>query len=171
MNMPEDKKAQNDNETTEPDNQPKQSNLESRKLDEITQDKEEYLNRLKYLQAEFDNYRKYVEKTQKHAQDTANEALVIDLLPVLDDFEAALENIKDIKTKEGIQILFSNFLKTLEKHGLREIRIGENFDPYYHEAVLQEESEKSEGIILQELQKGYMLNSKVIRHTKVKVSR
>ncbi len=132
---------------------------------------DEYLNRLKYLQAEFENYKKYIEKTQKQMQETASEALVKDMLPVLDDFEATLKNIKNVETKEGIQMVFNNLLKALEKHGLREIPVGECLDPYYHEAVLQGESESGEGAILEILQKGYMLNSKVIRHTKVKVSR
>ncbi len=130
---------------------------------------EERLNQLKYLQADFDNYRKRFDKEKRNIIKLANENLIKELLVILDDFERALQ--QNVVDKEGLRLLYKNFLKILENHGLKKIdAIGEKFDPYYHEAVLREKSNKDDNVILEELQKGYMLNSKVIRHSKVKVA-
>ena len=133
---------------------------------------EEYLTRLKYLQAEFDNYRKFSEKEKREFEKFANEGLVKDLLSYLDEFEEAINSLQEGKLKGGFIILQSNLLKTLQKHGLEKIEAaGKKLDPYLHEVILAQESDKEEGIILQELQKGYRLNGKVLRHSKVVVSK
>ncbi|MGQ9788708.1 MAG: nucleotide exchange factor GrpE [Candidatus Hadarchaeaceae archaeon] len=142
-----------------------------REMEEKARLAEERLNQLKYLQADFDNYRKSLDREKEQIIELANECLIRDLLVVLDDFERALQSMEEGKEKEGLLMLYKNFFKILEQHGLRPIEArGKKFDPYYHEAVLREESDQEEGTIIDELQKGYMLKSKVIRHSKVKVA-
>jgi molecular chaperone GrpE len=133
---------------------------------------EEVQSRLRYLQAEFDNYRKYVEKDKRDSVKLANEPLMKDLLVVLDEFDKAIEVINDKDTREGVELLYKNFLKVMQKHGLEGIDcLGKKFDPYLNEVVLAQDSDKEEGTVLNEVQKGYRLNSKVIRYSKVVVSK
>lgn len=125
------------------------------------------LTQLKYLQADFDNLKKQCDKEKSECVKFANEELIRELLHVLDSFDQALE----IDKNEGIKQLYQQFFSILEKNGLKKIdAIGKTFDPYYHEALIQEKSVYPEGTILEELQKGYLLNSKVIRSSKVKIS-
>lgn len=132
---------------------------------------EEHLNRLKYLQADFDNYRKNFEKEKEHIIALANEGLIKEFLAIIDDFEIALKAIENEKNRQGIELIHKNFSKILEKHGLKKIdAVGKKFDPFLHEVLLKEKSGKEEGTILEELQKGYLLKSKVIRPTKVKIA-
>jgi len=148
-----------------------QMNELKKQLDEKTKLAEERLNQLKYLQADFDNYRKNFEREKEAIIELANENLIKDLLIVLDDFERALKSVENERNKEGLAMLHKNFLKILERHGLKQIEaLGKKFDPYYHEAFLKEKSDKEDGTVLEELQKGYMLKSKVIRHSKVKIA-
>ena len=131
---------------------------------------EELESRLKYLQADFENYRKNLDKEKAEFEKSANESLVRELLAVIDDFERVLQNAKE--DKPGLEMVFRNFTGILEKKGLKKIEaLGKPFDPYYHEAMISEKSDRPEGTILEELQNGYMLNSKVIRHSKVKVAK
>ena len=94
------------------------------------------------------------------------------ILPTLDTFEIALKNTSDKeKFVKGIEMVYAQLFSLLEAEGLKKIEAdGKKFDPYLHEVMLKEKSDKDEDIILEELQKGYMLNDKVLRHTKVKVS-
>jgi molecular chaperone GrpE len=129
------------------------------------------------LQAEFENYKKQLDKEKEEFMLNANESLIKDLLIVLDDFERAIKEIKkhrggDKKLIDGFELIYKNFFKILEQRGLKRIdALGKKFDPYYHEALLQAHSEEEEGTILEEFQKGYLLNNKVIRHSKVKISK
>lgn len=142
-----------------------------KELEEKIKLAEERLNQLKYLQADFDNYRKNFEKEKEKIIEFANENLIKELLVVVDDFERALKLIKNEKNKEGLIIIHKNFFKILENHGLKKIEaLGKKFDPYYHEALLKEKSDKEDGIILEEIQPGYIFKSKVIKHSKVKVA-
>ena len=133
------------------------------------QESEKYIR----LMAEFQNFKKRAakEKTDIHAY--ANEKLMNELLPVLDNFERALET----KTEEvesyakGMELIFSQMKTALENHGLKEIEaLGETFDPNKHNAVMTEESEEYEsGKVCKVLQKGYELNGRVIRPAMVAV--
>ena len=91
---------------------------------------------------------------------------------MLDTFEIAFKNTNDKeKFVEGMKMIYGIFHSTLEEEGLKPIKAeGEKFDPYKHEVLLKEESDKPEGTILEEFQKGYMLNDKVLRFSKVKIS-
>lgn len=128
---------------------------------------EQRLEQLKYLQADFDNYRKKFDREREDIVKFANESLVKDLLPILDDFEAALKTDKS----KGLSALFSKILKVLESSGLHSIdALGKEFDPHLHEAILRAKSPAHEGTIIDELRKGYSLKGKVIRPSGVKVS-
>lgn len=124
------------------------------------------------LMADFQNYKKRVEKEKKDLYSYANEKLVTELLAVLDNFERALshEDSGD-GFKEGMEMIFKQLTDVLEKSGLAEIAaLGEDFDPNFHNAVMTEETEEYEsGKVSGVLQKGYTLNGKVIRPSMVKV--
>ncbi len=133
---------------------------------------EERLNQLKYLQADFDNYRKKFDKEKEQIIRLANENLIRELIVILDDFEASLKSIEDEKNKEGSLMLRKKFFEILEKHGLKEIEsIGEKFDPNFHEVLCKEVSGYDEDKIIDEIQKGYCIGPKVIRTSKVKISK
>jgi len=162
--------SQSNQKLTKKQLQEKIENLE-KELNEKTKLAEERLNQLKYLQADFDNYRKNFEKEKEKIIELANENLIKELIIILDDFEIALQSIENEKNKEGLSLLHKKFFKILESHGLKRIEtLGKKFDPYYHEVIKKEKSDKEDGIILEEIQPGYMLKSKVIRHSKVKVA-
>ena len=124
------------------------------------------------LMADFQNYKKRVEKEKKDLYSYANEKLATDLLEVVDNFERALshEDAGD-GFKEGMEMIFKQLNGVLEKHGLAEIpALGEEFDPNFHNAVMTEETDEYEsGKVSGVLQKGYTLNGKVIRPSMVKV--
>ncbi len=145
-----------------------------RKTEKKKTESDELQTHLIRLQADFENYQKHVAREQEKFVKTANRNLMKDLLDVIDSLEKAIQSIKekDRETAEGLEMIYQNLINTLGKHGLKPIQAqGEKFDPYLHEIMLQEESDKEEGTILEELQKGYMLNSTVLRHTKVKVAK
>lgn len=127
---------------------------------------------LQRLQAEFENYKKRIEKEKAEFVKYAKAELIQRLLPTLDTFEIALKSTKDNeKFVKGMEMVYAQFVSTLQSEGLKPIEaIGKKFDPYLHEVMLKEKSDKDEGIVLEELQKGYMLNDKVLRHSKVKIS-
>ena len=136
---------------------------------------EDYLSRLRYLQADFDNYQKRMLKQSEDIVKYAAEKLIVRLLDIFDDLERAINVGKEIQDKEsllhGINLIFQEFNKILEKEGLRKIEcIGMNFNPNEHEAVEKIESEKyPDNIIFEECRKGYTLRGKVIRPSTVKV--
>ena len=154
--------------------------MKDKKADEKPENKDklalelaDYKEHLQRLQAEFDNYRKRIEKEKSEYCKFANHELMLKLLSILDSFELALKNTeKKEDFIKGIEMIYSQFYSLLEKEGLNKIdALNKKFDPNYHEVLLIENLDKEEGIVLEELQKGYMLNEKVIRHTKVKISK
>ena len=140
--------------------------------DEKTQKIEELTDTLKRLQAEFENYKKWNSKEKTEFIRYAHADMISQLLPVLDSFEIALKSTSDKeKFIEGMKMIYAQFHSILESGGLKPIKAtGEKFDPYMHEVLMKEESDKPEDTILEEFQKGYMLNDRVLRHSKVKVS-
>lgn len=127
---------------------------------------------LQRLQAEFENYKKRAEKERQEFSNYAKADLIAKLLPLLDTFEIALKSTKDHeKFAKGMEMVFAQFFSALEAEGLRPIEAqGKKFDPYYHEVLLKQKSDKEDGIVLEELQKGYMFKDRVLRYSKVKVS-
>ena len=127
---------------------------------------------IKRIQAEFENYKKRVECDHEDFKKYASSEVIKDILPVLDNFELALQNCKDQEQFiKGMELVYSSLLQTLEDKGLQKIKTEGKFDPHLHEALLTEESDKPSGTILQELQKGFTINDRVIRHAKVKLAR
>ncbi|MFH1521722.1 MAG: nucleotide exchange factor GrpE [archaeon] len=127
---------------------------------------DECFEQMQRLQAEFENFRKRTEKERQAIFLNANEDLIVKLLGILDNFELALKHIDD----KGINMIYSELYTILENEGLKPIKAEGKFDPRIHEALIQEEGEEDEKII-EEFQKGYMLNDKVIRHSKVKITK
>jgi molecular chaperone GrpE len=126
------------------------------------------------LAADFDNYRKRVAREHAELTARANERLVNELLPVLDDLERALEAAsehEEAKLEEGVQLVHRSLAALLERHGLTEIATEGAFDPHVHEALLAQPAEGAEeGSVLQVLQKGYRLGDKVLRPARVIVA-
>ena len=144
--------------------------LKSR-LEEQTRLAEERLNQLKYLQADFDNFRRWSAKEKDVITSLANEKLVSDLLVILDDFERALPALEQEKNREGIEMIYKKLVKILSEYGLNPIEcLGKKFDPRYHEVLCTEKCSKEQNTILEDFGKGYQLKSKVIRPSKVKIA-
>jgi molecular chaperone GrpE len=121
--------------------------------------------------ADFDNYRKCVERDREQYVSSANEALVRNLLVIVDELGQAARSAADARDREGIEMLHKKLCRILGDAGLREIEcLGKEFDPYLHEALCQEESDAESGTILEEFQKGYTFKSRVIRSSKVKIA-
>lgn len=137
---------------------------------------EELTDTLKRLQAEFENYKKRQDKENSQLMKNANADLIQEMLPVLDSFELAIKNSngnEEIeKFKKGLEMIYAQFFGILQDQGLRIIDIkNKKFDPYKHEVLLVKESDKEDDVILEEFQKGYMLNEIVLRHSKVMISK
>ena len=133
---------------------------------------EELTDSLKRLAAEFENYKKRVDKERIEFVKYAHAEVIARILPVLDSFELALKNTTNTeKLIEGVKMIYAQLYSVLEAEGLKPIKAtGEKFDPYKHEVLMKEESDKPEGTVLEEFQKGYILNDKVLRFSKVKIS-
>lgn len=138
---------------------------------------EEEKDRFLRLHAEFDNFRKRTLKEREEFIKYANEKLILELIDVYEGLERGLENAKKTddrdKLIEGMELIYTQFKSVLEKNGLVPIKAqGEKFDPYKHEAMMQTLTDEYEdGTILEELARGYMLNNRVIRYSKVRVSK
>ena len=131
------------------------------------QNEEDYKSKYMYLLAEVDNYKKSKEKELVEYIKYSNERLIIDLLKVLDDFESVLKQDKD----EKVQALYKALISVLSHYGLEQMEVlGRDFSSDIAEAVATEESKEEKGKIIEEVQKGYKLNGKIIRYPKVKIS-
>ncbi len=134
----------------------------------------EYLAHWQRVQADFINYKRRTEAERQEFNSFANANLILAILPVLDDMERAInaipEEFTDHDWVEGVRLVERKFKTVLEGHGVKPIlSLGMAFDPNYHEAMRQDKGE--EGVIIEELQKGYTLNDKLLRPAKVVVGR
>jgi molecular chaperone GrpE len=132
---------------------------------------EEYQERILRMQADFDNYKKRNEKELQEYVNYANEGLIIKIIEAYEDLQRALNSRKSDDLQEGVELIYQKLTKILEEEGLEEIPCeGENFDPFRHEALMAEDHDEYEnGKVIEELGRGYTLNSKVIKYSKVKV--
>ncbi|MDP2905419.1 MAG: nucleotide exchange factor GrpE [Candidatus Omnitrophota bacterium] len=129
------------------------------------------------LQADFENTRKRMEKERQDFVKFANEGIILELLNILDDLERAV-NLAETKHEDlpaflkGVEMIMAHLYETLKAHGVTAIKaLDGKFDPHYHEALMQvEDKSKPEHTVAEELQKGYLLNDRVIRTAKVKVT-
>jgi molecular chaperone GrpE len=136
-------------------------------------ERDEHLNDLKRVAAEFENYRKRVLRDQESLVARAHERLVKELLPVLDDLERALaaaEEHEEAKLEEGVRLVHRELAAALEREGLAEIETNGVFDPHVHEALLSQPSDAEEGSVLEVAQKGYRLGDRVLRPARVVVA-
>ncbi|QPQ29963.1 nucleotide exchange factor GrpE [Lysinibacillus sp. JNUCC 51] len=128
------------------------------------------------LRADFDNMRRRNQLDREAAEKFRSQSLLSDLLPVIDNFERALQveasSEETASIVKGIEMVYRSLIEATEKEGLQVIKAeGEQFDPNVHQAVMQEQdSEKETGVVLRELQKGYMLKDRVLRPTMVSVN-
>jgi molecular chaperone GrpE len=143
------------------------------RLEALAAERDEYLNDLKRVAAEFENYRKRAARDQAGLALRANERLVKELLPVLDDLGRALqaaEEHEEAKLEEGVRLVYRQLSELLRKEGLAEIETDGKFDPHVHEALLTQPSEAPEGSVIDVVQKGYLLGDRVLRPARVVVA-
>jgi molecular chaperone GrpE len=157
---------------TEAEKTPVEHGLEE-KLAALEAERDEHLNDLKRVAAEFENYRKRVARDQESLVARAHERLVKELLPVLDDLERALaaaEEHEEGKLEEGVRLVHRELAAALAHEGLAEIDTNGHFDPHVHEALLSQPSSAEEGSVIEVVQKGYRLGDRVLRPARVVVA-
>jgi molecular chaperone GrpE len=141
---------------------------------ELERERDEYLDSLRRLKAEFDNFRKRTARESAAQSARASEALVKDLLPVLDDLERALvaaEEHEEAQLEEGVRLVHRALADVLTRAGLAEIETDGAFDPHVHEALLTQPAADAEpGSVVEVLQKGYRLGDRVLRPARVVVA-
>ncbi len=138
-----------------------------------TRERDEYLDALQRLKAEFDNYRKRVARDQQELAARAHERLVKELVPVLDDLERALEAAaqhEEAKLEDGVRLVHRSLADLLAREGLAQVSTDGRFDPHSQEALLSQSSDQEEGTVIQVLQKGYLLGDRVLRPARVVIS-
>jgi molecular chaperone GrpE len=151
---------------------PVENGLEE-KLAALEAERDEYLNDLKRVAAEFENYRKRAVRDQESLVERAHERLVKELLPVLDDLERALaaaEDHEEATLEEGVRLVHRELAAALAHEGLAEIETNGHFDPHVHEALLSQPSSEEEGSVIEVVQKGYRLGDRVLRPARVVVA-
>ena len=132
---------------------------------------EKYLDMARRLQADFDNYRKRTERDNAEFRKFACSSIIIDLLTVVDDLDRALGYVdEETDFVVGIRGVRANLMKILESNGLKEIPADGDFNPEYHEALCVVEGDEDDKVA-EVFQKGYTLNGKVLRYSKVKVTK
>jgi molecular chaperone GrpE len=145
-------------------------------MEELQKQVDQYKDLLLRKAAEFDNYKRRIESETTNILKYATESLVEDLLPVLDDFERSLKHRKENKDNDalvkGIELIYQKLAKVIEGRGVKPFdTVGKEFNVEYHDALMQiPRSDVPYHTILEEVEKGYTLNDKVIRHAKVVVS-
>ena len=159
--------------TDEPITEQEEESPDVDELGALQAERDELFDRLQRLAAEFDNFRKRAAREQGDLLGRANERLVKELLPILDDLGRALdaaEEHQEAQLEEGVRLVHRSLASLLEHEGLAEIETGGKFDPHVHEALLAQPSELEEGAILEVIQKGYRLGDRVLRPARVVVS-
>ena len=128
------------------------------------------------IKADFDNSRKRLERDKQEAIKYANERLLAEVLPIMDNLDRAVTSISEghdpEKVKQGLRIAQEELHRVLESHGVEVIQaVGNEFDPRFHEAVATVEADKDkEGFVVEEVQRGYLLNGRLIRPSRVKIA-
>ncbi|MFO7572327.1 MAG: nucleotide exchange factor GrpE [Gaiellaceae bacterium] len=148
--------------------------VEVDELARVTAERDEYLDLLQRVQADFENYRKRAAREQERLVAHAHERIVRDLLPVLDDLERALdaaERHEEAALVEGVELVEQALRAALAREGLVEIETDGAFDPHVHEAMLTQEREGVDaGCVLEVVQRGYRLGDRVVRPARVIVA-
>ena len=142
-------------------------------LEKASADAQRYLANWQRAEADFSNYKRRMEQERGEAHRMANAALIINVLPVLDDLERALDAAakhEEVELEEGVRLVHRELSHVLAQEGLVAIESDGRFDPHEHEALLTQPSEAEEGAIIQVLQKGYRLGDRVLRPARVVLS-
>ena len=142
-------------------------------LDALKQERDELVDTVQRVKAEFDNFRKRSARDYDALVTRAGERLVKELLPVLDDLARALEaaeHHEEAKLEEGVRLVHRQLVDLLAKEGLEEIPTEGAFDPHVHEALLSQPSDAESGSVIEVLQKGYRLGDRVLRPARVIVA-
>lgn len=145
-------------------------------LDKLRAELEEQQQRLLRVQADYDNFRRRTVKEKEDLAKYASAKLISELLPVIDNFERALGTVSDneevVAYSKGVEMIIRQFENVLQAEGLKKMEaVGEVFNPEFHQAIMQVESDEYEdGIVVEEVQSGYLLKDKVLRPAMVKVS-
>jgi len=130
-------------------------------------------DRLLRVAADFENYKKRVARERNEYVAHANERLLKELLPILDDLERALDAVgqhEEATVEEGVRLVHRSLASLLERNGVREIATEGKFDPHVHEALLSQPSEAEEGSVIDVVQKGYTLGDRVVRPARVVIA-
>lgn len=143
-------------------------------LAQLEEERARLAQQLLRLKADFENYRRRMQRQLEGIRLAANEELIKDLLPVLDNFERAMQAKREEQAEDpffqGMEMVFRGLQEALANHGLQPIEaVGQPFDPNLHEAVAMEGTGGEELSVLAQVQTGYLLHDKVLRHTKVLV--
>jgi molecular chaperone GrpE len=144
---------------------------------EIQRQRDDYYDLLLRKSAEFDNYRKRVDRDRQTLADSAASSIIEELLPLLDDLERALKTDSSPEGadayRRGVELIQRQLSETLRKRGVRPVEaLGADFDPHYHQAVAHEAAEgRREGEIIEEFRRGYMLGDRLLRPSMVKVAK
>jgi len=145
-------------------------------LDEAKKEALENYDRYLRISAEYDNYKKRAQKDRTDLLNYGNERLIKELLPIIDSMERALNHVsnsEDIDAfVEGLKLIYEQLLVSLKKHGVESIEsLGQEFDPNFHEAMMKVESDKfDDNKVVEEFEKGYLLNGRLLRPSKVSIA-
>lgn len=144
-------------------------------LEEEKRRSEDYLNRLKYMQADFENFRKRIDRHIDEIKRQSSERIVLGLLDVVDELEMAIKNAKSAGSLEalinGVEMTLKKLNKVLAGEGVSQIEcIGKPFDPSFHEVACVVDGD-SDGLVVEEVRRGYMMGGRVIRPSVVKISK
>ncbi|MFO7887993.1 MAG: nucleotide exchange factor GrpE [Eubacteriales bacterium] len=169
----EDNKELNEKEDSEEKNKQQEDQNLGKEPEENEKKIKEINNKLLRLQADFLNYKTRTEKEKVKYYNDAIEDLVCEMLPIMDNFERAMENLdSDENLLQGVEMILNQLKNLLKKYGVEEIdALGKKFDPNLHHGVSTEECEKEEDIVIEVFQKGYKLKNKIIRPSMVKISK
>lgn len=134
---------------------------------------EDLIATLKRLQADFENYKKRVEKDREQMCADAYKGIITQLLPLIDTFDLAIKNKNNVEEYiKGTELIYAELMCILENVGVQPIAtVGETFDPHQHQALVKVDSDKAPNTIIEELQKGYMLKNNILRFAKVTVAK
>lgn len=172
-------KDEDSQQPAEKESQTKSNNLEELRqtIESLQKEKDELFGKLQRVSADYANFQKRAAKQIADTTAYEKEIIIKTMLPALDNFEHTLQNAHSAENVDvlakGIRIIYDQMLDILKSHGVQQINaLGEKFDPALHEAMMQKtELEQEENIVLEEFQKGYTLNGRVIRPSKVIVNK
>lgn len=164
---------------THPDDAMETDAQESAAVDvsELQKQRDDLYDRLLRTSAEFDNYRKRIERERQQATESASSGILSDLLPLVDDFERALDAPAGTDGgdayRQGVELIYKQLLDLLRRRGVRPIEaLGADFDPHFHQAVSYDPVEgHRDGEVLEEFRRGYMLGDRLLRPAMVKVAK